>query len=118
MSLRDRAAGWLSAWKWVLILLLLLAASVWLNLVQWRGRAVAKSEARAETMADVARANATIARESYSDARELVRDIAIVAERGRTERVVYRQAKVDRPLAQNCAPGQARMDAVNAGADE
>lgn len=118
MSLRDTATAWLSAWKWVLLLLVLLIASVWLNLVQWRDKAVAKSEARAETLADVNRANTIIARENVKDGRELIREIAIVAERGRKERVVYRTVAAPRPLPQGCAPGQPRMDAVNAGADE
>lgn len=112
-----RLAAWWSAWKYVAILLLLLIASVVVNLQQWKARAVAKSEARAETLEDVATVTAGIARDNLSDARELGRTLAVIVERGRTTRVVYRNAAAQAPLAANCAPGQARMDAVNAGAD-
>lgn len=119
MSLKmpDRLAAWLSAWKWVLLLAAGLAASVTLNLQQWKARAVAKSEARAETLEDMAQVTAGIAREAQADHRELVAGLTMVVERGRTERVVYRTAAAKKPLAAVCAPGQARMDAVNAGAD-
>lgn len=113
----SRLAAWWSAWKYVAILFALLVASVALNLHQWRAKAVAKSEARAQTLADVVKVTAGIARDNLADARELAGAVAIIAERGRTERVVYRNVAAKAPLAPNCAPGKERMDAVNAGAD-
>jgi hypothetical protein len=113
----NALAAWWSAWKWIVILLVLLAISVAGNLQQWRAKAVAKSEARAQTLADIVKVTAGIARDNLADARELAADVAIIAERGRTERVVYKTAAAKAPLAPNCAPGKARMDAVNAGAD-
>jgi hypothetical protein len=43
----------------------------------------------------------------------LLQDLTEIAERGRTARVVYRDRISQLPAA-SCAPGQERMDAVNA----
>lgn len=115
--IETRLRAWWSVWKYVAILGVLLVASVAMNLQQWKARAVAKSEARAETLEDVAKVTAGIARDNQRDSKELMRDLAVVAERGRTERIVYRKAAAKQPLAAHCAPGKARMDAANAGAD-
>ena len=114
-------SAWWAAWKFVAILGLLLAGSVYLNVTQWADhRAYRKSEgARLEAAAMKAglKAVATIAVQKGKDSRVLLDELARIAERARTTRVVYRQAADKRPLPMQCAPGRERMDAVNAGAD-
>jgi gamma-glutamyl:cysteine ligase YbdK (ATP-grasp superfamily) len=44
----------------------------------------------------------------------ILSDLSAIVERGRQERVVYRQAAAAAPLPVSCVPGQGRMDAVNA----
>lgn len=109
--------SWWLAWRYVAILALLLAASVALNLRQW-------SEHRAEQMARAAelqaaaykaglQVTASIAKQKQKD------DPALIEAVGRLESRVNNLANQKRPpvLPPQCAPGKARMDAVNAGAD-
>lgn len=105
------------AWRYVVILLVLLVLSLWMNALQWRAKATAAAESRARAAEEVAAVSRGLARRAQADHDELVADLAIVVERGRRQRVVYRKAAESRPLPAVCAPGKARMDAVNAGAD-
>ncbi|KFN42336.1 hypothetical protein [Arenimonas oryziterrae] len=65
-------------------------------------------------LAKTAAVNSAIAVVAKEQNLALVNDLAAIAERARGERIVYRTAAAAAPLAPNCAPGQARMDAVNA----
>lgn len=58
--------------------------------------------------------NGALADQAKKDNAGLLADLAAIAERGREVRVIYRKAAASAPLAANCAPGQARVDAVNA----
>lgn len=104
------------------MLVLLLAGSVTLNVRQWADhRAYVSGEhdrltaAAAKASAETSGRIATAARQDNSVLMDELREIAERAQRTRT---VYRQAAARNPLPTNCAPGQARIDAVNAGADK
>ena len=84
-----------------------------------------------------ARADQLFADGNFKDAYELFHKLALQADTppavaahavgqgtsslvqlGRKTRIEYRNAAAGSPLASNCAPGKARMDAVNAGAEQ
>lgn len=113
MGLKDTAAAWWAAWKWVAILALLLGASAWLNVKQYAWRASAKAEARAETLDDTLKTVAGIARDAQADNAGLLDELGLIVDRGRKTRFVYGKAAAEQPLGSGCAPGQARIDAVN-----
>jgi len=114
----SRLAAWRSAWKYVAILALLLAASVAVNVRQWSDRRAAERAQAAELKAEAAQAGlkvaAAIAAQKQKD------DPALIEGMQRIEARVNKLADQKRPpvLPPQCAPGKARMDAVNAGADK
>ena len=66
-----------------------------------------------DAKAAAASISAELAKDALADHATLVRDLETIAERGRQTRVVYRQAASAAPLPDGCAPGAARVDAVN-----
>lgn len=109
--------AWWLAWRYVAILGLLLALSVGLNLRQWSDhRGYVRAQA-AELKAAAAQAGlkvaAVIATQKAKDDPKLMEAV------DRIESRVNKLASQKRPpaLPAQCAPGQQRMDAVNAGAD-
>lgn len=117
IPLKDRIAGWWSAWKYVAILGVLLAGSMALNLhlyvskkvelataplkdeIAGQRRAAADSEALLASSAASAQAAAAAASRAARNFSGAVND--------------FRRAAAQRPLPPQCAPGQARVDAVN-----
>lgn len=114
----SRLAAWWSAWKYVAILALLLAASVAVNVRQWSDRRAAERAQAAEMEAATAQAGlqvaSDIAKQKQKDDPKLIEGMQ------RIEARVGKLASQQRPapLPIQCAPGKARMDAVNAGADK
>lgn len=113
----SRLSAWWSAWKYVAILGLLLIVSVGLNLRQWSDHRTYKATQAAELKAAAAQAGlkvaAVIATQKAKDDPKLIEGMQ------RIESRVNKLANQKRPpvLPAQCAPGKARMDAVNAGAD-
>lgn len=112
-SVRSRITAFWLAWKWVLLLLILLALSVRLNIHQW------KQAITAPLRAEVASKEAAL-----DESQELLTRMRQTAERlekaGTTASTNitkatrdFEQASNERPLAPQCAPGRQRMDAVN-----
>lgn len=114
----SRLAAWWSAWKYVAILGLLFVLSAGLNIRQWADHRayVAKQAAELQAAANGAalKVTAVIATAKQKDDPKLVEAV------GRIEKRVnaMQTAKRPPPLPIQCAPGKARMDAVNAGADK
>lgn len=114
----SRLAAWWSAWKYIAILALLLAASVALNLRQWSEHRAEQRARAAELQAAAYKAGlqvtASIAKQKPKDDAKLLQAV------DRIEARVNNLANQQRPapLPIQCAPGKARMDAVNAGADK
>lgn len=113
-AIGDRVAAWWAAWKWVLILALALAASLYANYWQHRRaitaplRAVIAGQEQALADSEALQASSREAAQRAIDAAELV------AARLEGAGAKYRDAMRDRPLTpDNCAPGQARVDATN-----
>lgn len=110
--------SWWLAWRYVAILALLLAASVAANVRQWADHRAAEREQAAELKAAAAQAGlkvaAAIAAQKQKDDPKLIEGMQ------RIEARVGKLASQQRPapLPIQCAPGKARMDAVNAGADK
>lgn len=99
------------------IVCLLLALSIWGNVTQWADhRAYVKAEAarlEAAAMKAGLQVTASLAKAKQKDDPKLVEAVNRID--ARTRRL--EQQKRPAPLPAQCAPGQARMDAVNAGAD-
>lgn len=109
--------SWWLAWRYVAILALLLAVSVAVNVRQW-GEHRAEQRARAAELQAAAykaglQVTASIAKQKPKDDAKLLQAV------DRIEARVNNLANQKRPpaLPPQCAPGKARMDAVNAGAD-
>jgi HAMP domain-containing protein len=99
------------------VLAIALVLSLWGNLHQYVSKRVGIAEAVAAGFAQAAKTNADIANDEASDTKKLVADLRAIAERGQQTRVVYQKAAAKKPLAAVCAPGNDRINAVNAGAD-
>lgn len=110
-------SAWWAAWKYVAILGLLLCVSVGLNIRQWADHRAYKKAQAAELRAAAneagLRVTAAIATAKQKDDPKLIEAV------GRIEARVNALKDQKRPpvLPAQCAPGKARMDAVNAGAD-
>lgn len=105
---------------------LALALSLGANVLQLYRAGVASGEARGESSrAELARENAglmqaqavneALAGQRILERAQILGELEQIAERARPVKVLYRQAAAAAPLALGCAPGQGRMDAVNAG---
>jgi len=110
-----RITAWLGAWKYTLIACVLLALSLYTNYWQFKRAITANLRADNKALTETLDAVNVIAKQAAIDGRANLDELARIAERGRTTRIVYRQAAVAAPLPAQCAPGAARMDAVNAG---
>lgn len=113
LSLPARAAAWWGAWRWVVYLALVLAASAALNVWQWKRSIEAPLEqeiaGRDEALAD----SAALLSSSRERAETLYIAAARTADRLDKSAAAYDKAARDRPLAPGCGPGAGRMSAVN-----
>jgi len=110
---RSAISAWWASWKWVAILAGLLAMSLWLNVRQYGDRREAAAAARAAALEDTLKVTAGIARQAQTDSAELLQRLEAIAARGERTRTIYRAAAAAQPLPANCAPGQARVNAIN-----
>jgi hypothetical protein len=115
MTITKTITTWLGAWKYVLILAALLALSLWGNLHQY---VASKTAPLREDLKQATQALDTVnrvAKQAQADQTDTLNRLNKIAERGERTHVVYRTAATDQPLPPQCAPGQARVDAINAG---
>lgn len=115
MALRDRIAAWWSAWQFVVYLAIALGLSLYGNYWQWKRAITANLRAENADLTKTVDTVRAIASGAQADQTKLLDRLAAIAERGERQRIVYRQAAAASPLDANCAPGAARMEAVNAG---
>lgn len=113
MSLSATLSAWWSAWKYVALLAVLLLLSMASN--AWQAYRAFTQPVRAENAA-LSRAldqiNGIAASRARDDAK-LLASLQVIADRGQQVRTIYRTAAASAPLADQCAPGAARVDAVN-----
>lgn len=114
-SISARLADWWSAWQLVAYLAAALGLSLYANYWQWKRAVTADLRQDNKALTETLDAVNVIAKQAAIDGKANLDALAKIAERGRTTRIVYRQAAVADPLPAQCAPGQARMDAVNSG---
>lgn len=116
-KLRTSAAGWWSAWKYVAILGLLLSGSAWLNVHQYVSNKVALATAplkdRVTGLEAAQRTAAALIDDGQKRERGLLSAMDASAATARAAAAIYRRASTAQPLPIQCAPGQARVDAVN-----
>lgn len=112
-ALSARLSAWWLAWKWVVILAALLAGSAWLNVMQWKRAIAAPLRAENRELRELAERTEALARDATKDNLALIADLDGIVERGRTVRIKYLKAATAAPLPAQCAPGAARVDAVN-----
>lgn len=115
MKLRARAAAWWSAWQFVAYLSLGLLLSLAANLWQLKRAITAPLRAENKAMADSLGTISALAKRRTRDDTHLLGQLEQIAERGQQTRTIYLKAAKATPLPQQCAPGQARIDAVNQG---
>jgi hypothetical protein len=108
--------------RFVLPLALVLSLSLNAWQLHRHGQATGKAEGelqaavergRAEALAERADQMTRLATLAEEDRSAVLQDLERIAERGRTARLVYRDA-IEKLPAASCAPGRERMDAVNA----
>lgn len=109
-----RLTAWLGAWKYVLILSGLLALSLWGNLHQYVASKTAPLRAENKDLADTLNKVRGIADDKTKDDKALLGIVQGIADQRVNREIIYRQA-APTPMDANCAPGQARLDAVNSG---
>ena len=113
MSIKTVASAWGLAWKWVAILAFLLALSLWGNGCQYKRSLLAPLKAENTALKEARDQSLALATEGQKRERVLLAAADIVAGTLGQAGKEYRQAARDRPLSVQCAPGQARVDAVN-----
>lgn len=102
-------------WRVAGIAIFLLALSLWGNVYQYGTKRAEVEKARADVLADTLKVTAGLARDYQHDTAQLYIDLSGIVSREKQWRNKYASAAKANPLPANCAPGQARMDAVNAG---
>lgn len=113
-ALASLGAWWAGA-KYLVILLGLLALSVWGNVWQYGNARAARAEARADVLEDTLETTAGIAKDAQRDNKGLFDRLETIVKRAGKDLGEYHKAAATAPLAPSCAPGAARMDAVNRG---
>lgn len=110
----SRIGAFLLAWRWVLVLALLLCASLYLNYRQHMSALTVPLR----TELDAARQGLALSGVLHSDARAAGDALRLEVDRARETLAgagrEYRRAARTTPLPATCAPGAARMEAVNA----
>lgn len=112
--------------KLIVVLILGLTLSLVGNVLQLRskwigeGKALGDVERRQLTQENAnyrqkAAINAAIALQAHADNRDILNRLDGIAARAQETRVIYRTVAAKAPLGTQCAPGQQRMDAVDAG---
>lgn len=106
-------AKWWATWRHVVMLALLLLASLAGN--AWQAYRALTAPLRADNAAMTRSLDQIkqIAAGRNRDDAALLTTLGQIAERGQRVRIEYRAAAAADPLAEQCAPGQRRIDAVN-----
>lgn len=107
-------AFWL-AWKYVLIVLALLAISLFFNYRQWRAAVNAKSHAEATALKQVMNKIDGISKAKARDDEATYKRLEAIADRAKGTRVEYRNVADKQPLPVQCYPGEERVNAINKG---
>lgn len=116
-----RLAAWWSGAQWIVYLLVLLAASLALNAWQWKRSITAPLREEVDSKSHALADSAALLKAQQDSAQRLQAAADAVADRLAVARRDYVAAVRERPLDNaHCAPGKARVDAVNraAGADQ
>lgn len=110
----ERAATWWSAWKFVVILAAALAASLWVNVWQWKRAIAAPLRAEVAARDEALLKSEQLLADTQSRAAELADAASVAAAQLGSAGAAYANAKKQRPITDpKCAPGQARVDALN-----
>jgi hypothetical protein len=94
--------------------------NIWFLFSAGMQRGEAKSAAQIDALQSkvagfevTAAVNTELAKRSELLNMSVLNELETIADRARKERIVYRDASRRTPLAENCAPGESRVDAVN-----
>lgn len=113
MTLKDRAAAWWFAWKWVVLVGLLFIGSACLNVWQWKRAITAPLRAEIAGQKEALETSQKLEESAARRADKLQAAADIAAGQLQQADRDYRRAVATRPLDAKCAPGQERIDAVN-----
>ena len=112
-SFSARLAGLWSVWKYVVILLVLLAGSAWLNLHLYVRLQTQPLRAEVASKDQALQVSATLLGGALQSAQVLGDAARRTTANLNESSDQYRDAARLHPLPANCAPGQGRQDAVN-----
>lgn len=111
--LKRLEAFWL-AWKYVLILLVLLGFSLWTNVQQWKAALTAPLRAENAELEAAAATSAKLLKDGQEREFHLITAASAVATLLDGAKDDYTAAAALKPLTPgNCAPGSGRVNAVN-----
>ncbi|WP_202841991.1 hypothetical protein [Luteimonas saliphila] len=114
MSVTARLSSWWAAWKVVAMLAAALAGSLYLNYWQHRRAITAPLRDQVHALDTALEDSAALHAATRESATRLAAAAAAAADQLEGGARDYRRARTERPLTHpQCAPGQARMDAVN-----
>ena len=111
--LETRLSAWWSAWKYVAILGLCLSVSLYANYRQLIAKHRAADKAEIAGLKDAQDVAAGLISDGQKRERALLNQADAVAKRLSGATRDYDEAVSQRPLPQNCAPGEGRVNAVN-----
>ncbi|WP_454262140.1 hypothetical protein [Pseudoxanthomonas mexicana] len=106
------SAFWL-AWKWVVLLLVLLGLSVWLNVHQWKQAITAPLRAEVKAKDQALTTSQGLLTDMQESAARIEKASSTVASNLSQASRDFRRAATERPLAVGCAPGPGRINSVN-----
>ena len=106
------SAFWL-AWKYVLLVLVLLAVSLYANYRQFVASIEAPLKIENAALTEAVERMNLIERDRTSDDLKTAQQLETIAQRIPEGMLGYLQAAARKPLPPTCAPGQERIDAVN-----
>lgn len=112
---RARISAFWLAWKYVLILAVLLLASLTVNYRQWRAAVNAKDHAEATQLGQILTAIKDVGKAKARDDEATFKRLEDIADRAKGIRVEYRTITRTKPLPVECRPGAERVDAINSG---
>jgi hypothetical protein len=112
-SLRTRITAWWSAWQFVVYLSVVLAASLYGNVWQWKRAITAPLRDQVAELEQAQETAGQLIEDGQVRERGLLEAIDTATQNARKAGRDYRAAAAARPIDPQCAPGQARVDAVN-----
>lgn len=113
MTMRERLAALWLAWKYVLLVLVLLAVSLYANYRQWRAAIEAPLKVENAALTEAVERMNIVDRARTADDLKTAAQLERIADRIPADLIGYLQRAAKHPLPPQCAPGAERQADVN-----